>query len=77
MARISNEAGRVKSFFAPDLSSLAHTTTLLRNLRSCSADDSPRSPIFHSCPTYFARARVYFIDSVLPTKHLFGHDGPR
>jgi hypothetical protein len=68
---ISNEAGRVKSFFAPDLSSLTHTTTLV------SADDSPRSPIFHSCPTYFARARVYFIDSVLPTKHLSGHSRPR
>jgi hypothetical protein len=29
---ISNEADRVKSFFAPDLSSLTHTTTLLCNL---------------------------------------------
>lgn len=46
-------------------------------LRSCSADDSPQSPIFHSCPTYFARARVYFIDLVLSTKHLSGRRGPR
>jgi hypothetical protein len=29
---VSNEADRVKSFFAPDLSSLTHTTTLLCNL---------------------------------------------
>jgi hypothetical protein len=44
---------------------LAHHN-LLRNLRSCSADDSPQLLIFHSCPTYFARTPCHFIDSVLP-----------
>jgi len=54
---------------------LAHHN-LLRNLRSCSADDSPQLAISFM-PNLLRSAPCHFIDSVLPTKHLFGHSGPR
>jgi hypothetical protein len=48
---ISNDAGRVKSFCSGSSIVRAHHN-LLRNLRSCSADDSPQLPIFiHVQPT--------------------------
>ena len=65
---ISNDAGRFKrfySYFFCPRTHLPHGTRIA----------SPWLPCF-TCVTPTSSGRFRFIDSVLPTKHLFGHDRP-
>jgi hypothetical protein len=64
---ISNDADHVKSFF---FSLLQGSGTLLRRRTNRVLPD----PLLFICVTLTCSARFPFINSVLPTKHLFDHD---
>src|ERR1700678_909368 len=65
---ISNDPGRFKRFYSYFFCPRAH---LPHGTRIA----SPWLPCF-TCVTPTRSGRFRFIDSVLPTKHLFGHDRP-